>query len=440
MEEPKEVIFFIRAYNDLDIQLPLICEFTRDPRFHVRVLSYPSDGFITDPCRHEAAGYVSRNFNVTFGSVLDHPKAPLWMRIAYKLREKAYRGRSSATAEKIPPIYFLMKALDVGMGALLRPALLRMNAAWLKDVSSGWSPAIVITDEVLFQKGRSDLIDNIIPELARKGSSLYAILTGHRVYTDVNPAGNEASSNYAPSLAARYFVPSEHNREIYKVLFPKENITVAGNLRMDSDWVKLIHDKILPNPAPLPDKPVKICMMLSKMNYGVEADRIKETIRRLGRMPGVALAIKPHTRGMRFDFMKKEEVGDAVIADKIPSASLVEWADVVLMTGSSIVFHAMLRNKIAGFLKYCQKLETIFDDGKSCVNFDSLDRLISYVERAAKSGDFLQGTVKKNDIEKFIRHEVHGDVPGGLVAQNYKNVIMADLGLDRADIKKRQSL
>lgn len=423
MANSHDVFFFIRAYNDLDIQMSLIKAFAEDPAFNVRVIFYPSDGFISHPDMHESTAYIQEHFNVRFQSILELEECPLWLKTLHNIQKTISGWRLSGPAISIAPLGFLLKISDVGIRKLMQPALSQKAPQWMRDMASKWNPSIIFSDEILFQPGRSPLIDDIIPALIEKGAAAYTILTGHRVYTAVNPTGEKTENTYRPSKAQRYFVPSAHNKKIYTVLFPQENITVGGNLRFDRAWVNFIHDKILPAPAQLPDAPVKIVLMLSKMSYGVEADLMKETIRRLGRMPGVALAIKPHTRGMRFDFMGRDEIGHAIIADKTPSSTLVEWADLTLMTGSSIVFHTMLRGKIAGFLKYCQTLETIFEDGKSCEVYESLDDLISYVENAVKNGM----PAPPESLEKFIAHEIHGDVKDGLTAKHYKSTILEDL-------------
>lgn len=424
----RHVLFLVRAYNDLDIQLPLIKEFSADPRFKVTVVFHACDGFIASPDSHEAVKYISRHYRVNFQLVTELSGAPAWLRIASRLERFFNACRMNRTGN-IPVLSFILKVCDVGLRKLMQPALQR-DAAWLFQVSKNWNPAILFTDEILFQPGRSPVIDTVVPALVGRGAAVYAILTGHRVYTAVNPTGQEAENNYRPSPAKRYFVPSEHNKKIYRVLFPQENITVGGNLRMDREWIEFLHTKILPAPPALPHKPIKIALMLSKLNYGVGVEAMKETIRQLGNMPGVVLAIKPHTRGMKFDFMKNKEIGSAVIADKIPSASLIEWADIVLMTGSSIVFHAMLKGKVAGFLQYCQDLETIFDDGKSAVCFKSLDELTSYAFLAVKNGVLARSAADKSALDAFIKHEIHGEIESGRIAGHYKAVVLKDLGLD----------
>ncbi len=429
----KKIFFFMRAYNDLDIQLSLITEFAADKRFDVHVMFYPCDGFITHPRIHEAVDFMQETYGVKIGSVLEDPACPLWLRVLYRTKDWAFNMRQNPLVRGFYPFARLFQALDVGLAKVLKPVFLGKTPNWVQAMAQNWNPDIVFTDEALFQPGRAAVIDQAVLGLIEKGAVSYAILTGHRVYFDVYPSGKKEGGVYRPSKAKRFFVPSDLNKQICSVLYPKEKIIVGGNLRMDSGWIKRIHSEILPDAPNLPDAPVKVVLMLSKMNYGVEANLMKETIRRLGAMEGVALAIKPHTRGMKFDFMPKSEIGHAVIADKIPSSQLIAWGDIVLMTGSSIVFHSMQCGKVSGFLKYCQDLETIFDDGKSCEVFESLEGLTTYVQNAVEKGIPQPSPEVEKARAHFTTHEIHGDVKDGLTARNYKHIILEDLGMEEAD-------
>ena len=415
----KEIVFFIRAYNDIDIQLSLIREFAIDDAYLVRVIFYPADGFITHHDAHEATKYMQEEHNVIFENILQNPKAPFILRRLYAIQNKIRKKRKDIRG-KVKALFF--KVGDVLISKIMRSYFVTAEP-WLLEISKSWNPSIIVTDEIQFQPNRSCVIDFLLPALKEKGAVTYAILTGHRVYKDVYPSGEPKNPNTQKKqqLARLYFVPSEHNKEIYTHLFPSENIVVGGNLRMDKAWIETLNSRVI-NKAQLPEKDVKVVMMLSKMNYGVEAQNIKDTIRVLGAIPNIALAVKPHTRGMKFDFMSGDEIGHAHIVDKIPSSSLIEWGNVILMTGSSIVFHAMVMNKHTGFLKYCQNLETIFDDGKACKVYNSLTELQQAIKKLDADGFGDEGRANSS----FIKHEVHGGVDHGQTAKNHKDMIETD--------------
>ena len=415
----KEIIFFIRAYNDIDIQLSLIREFALDDTYLVRVIFYPADGFITHHDMHEATYFMQKEYNIIFESILHNPHAPFVLRCLYSA-QNTIRNKRNIITNRVMGLF--LKVVDVLISKIMRPYFAK-SEAWLLEISKTWNPSIIVTDEIQFQPNRSHVIDCLLPALKEKGAATYAIVTGHRVYTDVHPSGEakDSTPKNKQQLARLYFVPSEHNKKIYTHLFPSEKIIVGGNLRMDKAWIRTLNSRVI-NRAELPDKRVKVVMMLSKMNYGVEAQLIKNTIKSLGSMPNIALAIKPHTRGMKFDFMNHDEIGHAYIADKISSSALIEWGNVILMTGSSIVFHAMVMNKHTGFLKYCQNLETIFDDGKACTVYHSLKELEQAVEKFDTDGLDDEGKAKAS----FVKHEIYGGVDNGQTAKNHKGLIETD--------------
>ncbi len=421
-DRKKEIVFFIRAYNDIDIQLPLIREYARDKCYQVKVVFYYADGFITDHHAHEAHDYINKEYGVSFQSILQNKRAPLWLRLCYQVQHKIRKMRKR---KGVNPIAILLKCGDIALSKMMRKELLN-KAQWLDRVSENWKPDIIITDEIQFQPARSPIIDVVVKSLKNNGAATYAILTGHRVYKDIYPAGEPKQKPTTQDRCARiYFVPSQHNQKIYSHLFPNENIATAGNLRMDQGWIETLHTEIMEK-AILPRRKVNIVMMLSKMNYGVEADAIKQTIKHLGSMPDIGLAIKPHTRGMKFDFMTLEEIGHAHIVQEIPSTALIDWADIVLMTGSSIAFHAIIKGKTVGFLKYCQKLETIFDDKQACMTFDSLDVLNQQIEQYKNNKKFKINEKIEKDYQNFITHEIYGDQVSGNVAAYYKSLINED--------------
>ena len=194
----------------------------------------------------------------------------------------------------------------------------------------------------------------------------------------------------------RFTVPAKLDSDVVRERSPNLKPEVHGNLRMDRSWIKRLHEEILVPPYmnkkaymdKLPQgKGPKVVFMLSKLGYGIKVDELKDSIKLVADMPGVSCAIKPHTRGMKFDFMDPKQLSDTVIVPDIPSALLIEWADILLFTGSSIAFHAMILNKRVGFLQNAQYIPTIFDDGLSCDKFDTNEQLQAFLENWRDNGE-----------------------------------------------------
>lgn len=422
----KNIVFLNRAHNDVDMHMSLIEEFAGDG-FNVRVIGYPCDGEPGQPQKHEGTAYMNDRYGVTFESVLDRPPAPLALRLLYKQVKFWDRMKKAC-----PNIVF--KALHVFCLKILR-AQLRKDTPWLMTMAQSWNADILIADEAVLQGGRAYMIDTVIPALTKNGTKLFVIQTGQHIYKNFFTDSKIEDVRYNQQNAERFFVAGTLDQEICQKLYPQEKIEVHGNIRMDKKGIDVFHNRILAPPyfdrekhlERLPGGSPRIVFMLSKMIYGVESEAIIETIRAVSHMQDVGCVIKPHTRSMKFDFMRPEEISGAVIADDIPSSLLIEWADMVLFTGSGIAFHALTVGKRAGFLKYCQNLETLFDGGEVCDIFQSLDDLKSFIQswQTSQSPPTDANMLKKH--QDWLVQNVHAGDPEGRTAQRYKDNILKSL-------------
>ena len=269
---------------------------------------------------------------------------------------------------------------------------------------------------------RSQFIDHaIIPYKDAHDTPIISIKTGQLIYFDPFPNKDKTLSqhleliNYRSTSNEAILLASNIDKDAMKITFPDEQPLVIGNLRMDKNWIHYIHEKILPHPKTpkklnmyLPSVENKksgpnVIFMLSKISYGIDVKHLIETLTSVIALDHLTTAIKPHTRGMKLDFLKKDKTGQYIDVTDVPSSELLEWADIVLFTGTGIAFHQMILGKEVGYLKYCQNLPGIFDQCPSIETFNSRDDLINYLnnwsgensatEEAEKHSDWLQTNV-----------------------------------------------
>ena len=439
-QKKRDIIILIRAYNDLDIQLSLIDKLAQDGRFNLRVIGYPCDGDIGMPNAHEAISYFTDQYDITIETVLDKTPATLFLRVLHRIERRLAAIKRKKLA-RLKSFKFVLSVFHVAVLKIMRRNL---NAAlpWLDRVCQDWNPAAIIMDEACVQKGRSYMIDKILPEKIEQGTKLYAIQTGQMVYADAAPnkaAGittqTEKVRRDTRSCVHRFMIPSALDAKAVKNNFPKEAPEIHGNLRMDPTWLKKLHQDILVPPyeakenyaVRLPKGGPRVVFMLSKLGYGIELEEIRKTISAVCNIEGIACAIKPHTRGMKFDFMSEKEINGATIVPDMPSAALIEWADIILFTGSGIAFHALVLGKRAGFLKHCQYLETIFDSGEVCDLFQSCTETVSFLKDWQEKGE----TPVSNDIamkrKDWQEKHLYAGIKNGATAQHYCDLILSDL-------------
>lgn len=432
MATQREIIFLNRAYNDTDIQMSLVDAFAADGRFKVRVIGFPADGDIGMPDLHEAVPYMKARYGISFENIMDTRHTPWALRALYRAMRGLGAARRSLLAEA-RTLAWPLKAMHIATMIVLRRAL-RLPQPWMCVATAEWNPAAIIIDEIYAQPGRSYMTDVVLPGWEVKGVPIYMIQTGHNIYRNPAPSGRQAV--YRKTGARTFFMPSALDREISCTIFPEEKHEVAGNLRMDMGWLARLKSEVLALPyypitdvlADLPRGKVRVAIMLSKMSYGVQAEALKDTIRTLAHMDDVALVIKPHTRGMKFDFMHPASIRQAFVADHVPSAVISEWADIVLFTGSSVAYHAMLRGKTAGFLKYCQRQETVFDGGATALAFDTQEALEAALLAFTKGIPFMTAAQEKT-MNDNLRADVYAGDATGQTAQRHRHRILADIGL-----------
>jgi hypothetical protein len=148
-------------------------------------------------------------------------------------------------------------------------------------------------------------------------------------------------------------------------LDPKR-ISVLGSTRYCNEWIRQ-NSKILPRIRNLNKKDVKklkLVFMTTKLRYRVKQDELMKTLDLLAKFDGIEIVIKPHTRSGR----------ESSIYDKLPilkkedtsSVELCEWADAILVIGSSIMVEALIQDKPILYLKYLHANTTLYEEFGAC--------------------------------------------------------------------------
>ena len=165
--------------------------------------------------------------------------------------------------------------------------------------------------------------------------------------------------------------------------------------------------------------------MTTKIRYRIHTERLLQTIELIARLEGVNAVVKPHTRTTK----------EARLYQKIPipnlsgssSVELCEWADVVLVIGSSIIIEPLLQGKPCLYLKYLHENTTLYEDFGACWTINDEEQLQQALKilRADKNNvpytqsgvdrflsDIIYGGQQKTDVlkdyEQFIIHSGPG--------------------------------
>jgi len=405
------VVCFVRDYNDLDCRIPLLLEFSRDKKYNrVEVVGIPLNSGINDPRRHELSSYLLEN-NIAVRTIYDFNTAPL-LKAVYMV----YRAieRISCSELLVPVCNRLKRQVFKIIFALSN-----RDKKWVRGIIRDFKQFLIIIDEIVFHQERSFFVDELIKEKSRGGYTIYSFLAGQDTYLNLwHDRKLEPLFRSEKRVGICCFVPSRNDKDVLQKKMPQETIEVVGNTRFDLPWVKTLFEmtrKSAKGSGFLPGRTSKnkIVFMLSKIEYGGDLAKIKETIDYCAALDDSCLIVKPHTRGMSLN-MFKGLGGNVYSGRRYSSNDLIRWADAVLFTGSSIVFQAMQLGKKVIFLKYCQKYKTIFDECEALLVAADIEDVGRFINSNGKY------QVDCSQTYKFLLEHVYNGIRSGEVCRDIK--------------------
>jgi hypothetical protein len=154
-----------------------------------------------------------------------------------------------------------------------------------------------------------------------------------------------------------------------------EKISVLGSARYCKEWIQQ-NKKILPRTLDSDtnrSNSLRIVFMTTKLRYRINIDKLLSTFDLLANFSGIDVIIKPHTRTAKESYIYENL--PLVNAAEISSVELCEWADVVMVIGSSIIMEPLIQSKPVLYLKYLHQNTTIYEEYGACWIIRSEDEL-----------------------------------------------------------------
>jgi hypothetical protein len=201
-----------------------------------------------------------------------------------------------------------------------------------------------------------------------------------------------------------------------------EKIHVLGSARYCNEWMAQ-NLRILPRKMKLPDdrsKKLKVIFMTTRPHYRIDVDRMIKTFGILSKLEDIEVAVKPHTRtGKEAELYENLPLSN--VSD-ISSIELCEWADVVMVIGSSIIIEAQTRDKPALYLKYLHENITVYEELKACWiihNEAELTEALLSIRDEKKSRPYTD-----EDVDQFLTEIIYGGQKGRDVLTDYEQFIV----------------
>ncbi|UCE51502.1 MAG: CDP-glycerol glycerophosphotransferase family protein [Desulfobacterales bacterium] len=215
--------------------------------------------------------------------------------------------------------------------------------------------------------------------------------------------------------------------ELYKQTMAKfgldsRKILIMGSARYCSEWMeqnkKILPRKIRSNAASAAK--LKVVFMTTKARYRIHIERMIKTFEMLSRFEGIEVLIKPHTRTTK-EAALYENVPLSDASD-VSSVELCEWADIVMVIGSSIIIEPLIQGKPVLYLKYLHENTTQYEDFGACWIIHSEDELQKALSLLLVSK--LNVPYSEENVNRFLSDIVYGGPQKRDVLQDYEQFIV----------------
>jgi hypothetical protein len=142
-------------------------------------------------------------------------------------------------------------------------------------------------------------------------------------------------------------------------------ISVLESARYCRTWIEQ-NNQIVPKAAAKfgrTSQNLKVVLMPSKPQCRLDMERMFASCRLIAELNGIDAVIKPHTRTCKFDQFDNYPLPDVT---DVLTADLCDWADVLLVVGSSVMTEALMSGKQVLYAKYLHDNITLFEELGAC--------------------------------------------------------------------------
>ena len=296
------------------------------------------------------------------------------------------------------------------------------HTGWARSILEQTGARVVCFDYVM---PRLYVVDAVLKAAKEMSVPTLSLPHGIQLYTnEVTKPNSTDTRRFAKYNRFDFIIaPNRLRKEILiKSGVPGEKITVLGSARYCSEWLEQnnkIVPKVLDNKGSSSGR-LKVVLMSSKPQCSMDVVRMVNTFGILADLDEIEACIKPHTRiGGSRDIFENIQLPNV---SHVLTAELCEWADVMLVVGSSVITEALMRGKPALYLKYLHANTTLSEEMGACWiihnEAELKDALLSL------HTDKTQVPYEEKNIAKFISEIVHGGAANRDVLDAYEKFIV----------------
>jgi hypothetical protein len=400
-------LFCVRHFNDVDHITPVVWRMKQD--------NYPVTVYCINP-RYDIENDYRLKFlkkqGVTVESIYDAfaqkmnglHKTMHYLFMWFYARANKF---SSHRHEK-PLLLFSLSELVVQTIGRVLYELTRMSfyrKSWAQHFLKESGAQLLCFDHIF----PSRYVVSVLLEAAKE-KSIPTLALPHGVYLYTNEsykAGTSSRQRFHKFNRFDYVIVQNHLRKdvLVRSGIAREKIVVLGSARFCGEWIAQ-NRKILPRmiESNSQSKKLKVVFMVSKPHCRIDIERMLNTFDLLSNFGEIEVMVKPHTRtGTNSRLFANLTLANA---SHILTPELCEWADVVLVIGSSVITETLMQKKPVLYLKYLHANTMLFEECGACWTINSEAEL----KEALQSFENKRMEVPYGDenVNRFLSEVVYG--------------------------------
>lgn len=417
-------LFFVRAFNDIDHITPIVWKMSAD--------KYPVSVYCIDPEydidndyrlnflkeRGVKVDFIYNDFDQYLGFFHEAIRFLFLRSFAAARRLKFHGGKDWALLPKM----FGRLAQGVGSWFYRMAKDKYYNQNWAQRVIEQSGAQVLCFDWI---RPRKYVVDTLLR--SAKEMSIPTVALPHGVFLYTNDFVQSESKEEAQFERYNHYDYVVVQNKLFKEIISKsgvneEKIFVLGSTRYCNEWMAQ-NNKILPRKMRSNGNNVgrlKVVFMTTRPHYRIHVEKTLRTFDILANLDDIQVVVKPHTRtGKEAEMYKGLPLAN--VSD-ISSVELAEWADVMLVVGSSILIEALRRNKPALYLKYLHENTTEYEKFGACWIIHDEDEL----RDALLSLRDKQGHVPYTDenVNSWLAEVIYGGKNERDVLRDYEEFIV----------------
>ena len=400
-------LFCVRHFNDVDHITPIVWRMKND--------NYPVAVYCINP-RYDINNDYRLNYlrkqGVTVESIYDaceHKSNGLHKTMRHLFQWFYAKGNKlSSHHDEKPLLLPRLSKLAVQSIARVSYELTRISfyrKSWARYFLEESEAQLLCFDHIF--PGR--YVVGVLLEAARE-KSIPTLALPHGVYLYTNEsykAGTSSRQRFHKFNRFGYVIVQNQLRKnvLVRSGITREKIIVLGSARFCDEWIEQ-NRKILPRmiDSNSHSRKLKVVFMVSKPHCRIDIERMLNTFDLLSNLNEIEVMVKPHTRtGTNSRLFANLSSSNA---SNILTPELCDWADVVLVIGSSVITEALMQEKPVLYLKYLHANTMLFEECGACWTIQTEAELEQALQSLRnKNTDLPYGD---ENVNRFLSEVVYG--------------------------------